>query len=146
MTTRDIANLINLLGWTTGLALYAMLLLMALRSAARIKGAVNGERRRTQTRSWLRNGGDALPFATAVLGIVWNIGALATHGLHSFVVGETVSIRLPVALLEAASVSALGFLPAVVVHSALQNLRGGENGFRAKVLTSAPICFRRSPH
>ncbi|MEJ7575820.1 MAG: sensor histidine kinase [Pyrinomonadaceae bacterium] len=137
MTTRDIANLINLLGWTTGLALYAMLLLMALRSAARIKGAVNGERRRTQTRSWLRNGGDALPFATAVLGIVWNIGALATHGLHSFVVGETVSIRLPVALLEAASVSALGFLPAVVVHSALQNLRGGENGFRAKVLTSA---------
>ena len=133
MTTYDIANLVNLLGWTTGLALYAMLLLMALRSTRRVKGAaaINRLGKRPPPASSV---GDALPFATAVLGLVWNVGTLATHGLHSLGAGGSLSASLTVALLGAASVSALGFLPAVVVHSALQNLRAGESRLRTKIL------------
>ncbi|MDQ3685353.1 MAG: sensor histidine kinase [Acidobacteriota bacterium] len=112
MTPINTAALINLLGFTTGVALYAMLLFTVLRRPAR------GER---FTESGANGGAlprlsaNALLLATAALGLVWNVGALASYGVKDFGVAE------PHPLLVALSFAALGFLPAVVVHSALQS-------------------------
>ncbi|HVF28167.1 MAG TPA: histidine kinase [Pyrinomonadaceae bacterium] len=110
MTPINTAALINLLGFTTGVALYAMLLFTVLRRPARgmrFTDADAGTRPR-----WPEN---ALLLATAALGLVWNVGALASYGAKDFGVAE------PHPLLVALSFAALGFLPAVVVHSALQS-------------------------
>ena len=92
------AEVLNLVGFATGTALYAMLLALVLR-------------RRT---------GDRLPLATALLGLVWNLGELAAYGLPR--VGyfdESIG-------LWALSFPALGVLAAVVVHSVARGLpRGG---------------------
>src|SRR5262249_32176802 len=58
---------------------------------------------------------DRLPRLTALLGLAWNLGALLDLGLHNF--GGWGSS----ALLGAAAFTALGFLPAVVVHSVLRS-------------------------
>jgi two-component system LytT family sensor kinase len=120
MTPINTAALINLLGFTTGVALYAMLLFTVLRRPARgarftEAGAGDGALPRLSA--------NALLLATAALGVVWNVGALASYGVKDFGVAE------PHPLLVALSFAALGFLPAVVVHSALQS--GG-----AKIETS----------
>ncbi len=122
------AALINLLGWTMGVALYAMLLVMALRSAGHI-GRV-ARRDRAEPRGF-----DFLPLATAVLGLVWNTGSLATYGLHDLGISNTLSI--PFLLLGAASLSALGFLPAVVVHSAIASLPTERDGRSLRMLIAA---------
>lgn len=101
--------LINLTGFATGAALYAMLLVMVLRHPARI------------SRVEERGGGsifgpsvNGLLLATGLLGLVWNVGTLATYGAKDFGLSE------PLPLVVAGSFAALGFLPAVVVHSVLQ--------------------------
>ena len=66
-------------------------------------------------------GFDPLLLATALLGLVWNVVALPAHELPKVGIGG------PFPLLVAAGFSALGFLPAVVVHSVL---RGGRDGVR----------------
>src|SRR5262249_56552915 len=58
---------------------------------------------------------DRLPRLTALLGLAWNLGALLDLGLHNF--GGWGSS----ALLGAAAFTALGSLPAVVVHSVLRS-------------------------
>lgn len=128
MISYNIAALINLLGWTMGAALYAMLLWMWLRSGGRevVRISRIGEPAR---------GFSFLPLATAVLGLVWNTGAVATFGLHDL--GVAGSLALPFLLLAATSLAALGFLPAVVVHSAVQNLQTYRNERRAHALTTA---------
>ena len=88
-------GLLNAVGLTIGLALYAMLLAMVL-------GA-----RRTRT------GLDHLALATALLGLAWNLSALGMYELPSFAPRW----------IAVCAFSALGFLPAVVVHSVL---RGAE--------------------
>ncbi|MGH7669311.1 MAG: histidine kinase [Gemmatimonadaceae bacterium] len=98
MTTRDIVTLIHLVGFLTGIALYAMLAVMIAR---RWSGPTENER-----------GADAIPFATAAMGLLWNFGALFLYALRDTGLGEP-------RYLAAASFSALGFLPAFVVHSAL---------------------------
>lgn len=139
MNTVSIAVLINLLGWVVGLALYAMLLAISLRSL-RSPGAALFTRRRglligsqaaddkSQARTF-----DALPLATAVLGLLWNAGALVTQGLSGF--GPGTNSSMPLLLLGAASVAALGFLPAVVVHSATTSLRQDRQSSWARLLT-----------
>ena len=98
MGSPNAAEVLNLVGFATGTALYAMLLTLVLR-------------RRTR---------DRLPLATAVLGLVWNLGELAAYGLPR--VGDfDESIGL-----WALSFPALGVLAAVVVHSVARGLpRGG---------------------
>ena len=93
------AALINLLGFTVGIALYALLLLMVVR----------------HRKSKEQNAPDLLLLLTAALGLLWNTGELTALFWKDFG-GSQVS---PVLL--AVSYSALGFLPSVVVHSAWKN-------------------------
>lgn len=109
MTPHNIAALINLLGFITGATLYAMLLAMVFR-AAHPGSNPSADQRATISMS-------RLLLATALLGLIWNLGALVIYGVRDWGVGESSP------WFEAAVFSALGFLPAVVVHSVL---RAGE--------------------
>jgi hypothetical protein len=104
MNTFNAALLINLLGFTVGVALYAMLAFMIVRY-------------RGQAES---RGVNVLLFTTALLGILWNSVELVVS------VGSDFGLRVPVPLLSAAAYAALGFLPSVVVHSA-ENEDGRSN-------------------
>ena len=63
MSAANAADVLNLVGFATGTALYAMLLVLVLRGGAR-RGADPARR-------------DRLPLATALLGLIWNLGELA---------------------------------------------------------------------
>src|SRR2546427_1188079 len=65
---------------------------------------------------------DPLLFATAILGLIWNLCALPAYELPK------VGIEGPFTLLIAAGFSALGFLPAVVVQSVLRGERDRVRG------------------
>lgn len=104
MTTSAAAALLNLLGYITGLSLYAMLMVMLL----------NGPRA-VSTLGAESDKADRLPLLTALLGLAWNLGALLDFGIHD--IGGWRSS----ALLAAAAFTALGFLPAVVAHSVLRS-------------------------
>ena len=112
MNTPDVALLINLLGFAVGLSLYAMLLAMTV-----------------QRRGARRERFDFLLLATALLGLLWNAGELFTFLWRDFARAEVSP------LLTAASFAALGFLPAVVVHSAWVST--GKNRLKANLLKSA---------
>jgi two-component system LytT family sensor kinase len=96
------SELLNLVGLSTGVVLYAMLLAMVVR-AGRPAGAPASI--------------DPLMLATALLGLVWNLCALPIYEFPR--VGFTRSFPL----LLVAGYSALGFLPAVVVQSVLRGER-----------------------
>ncbi len=104
MTTAAAAALLNLLGYITGLSLYATLLAMLLKGP-RAVSALGADSDKA----------DLLPLLTALLGLAWNLGALLDLGLQNF--GGLRSS----ALVAAASFAALGFLPAVVAHSVLRS-------------------------
>jgi two-component system LytT family sensor kinase len=90
------AEVLNLVGFVTGTALYAMLLALVLRQPA-----------------------PSATVATAVLGLIWNLGELAAYALPRL--GYfTESIAL-----WAGSFPALGLLAAVVVHSVARELPRG---------------------
>jgi signal transduction histidine kinase len=95
------SELLNLVGLSTGVALYAMLLAMVVRA-----GRAPGVHRV-----------DPLLLATALLGLAWNVCALPAYELPK------IGIEGPFTFLIAAGFSALGFLPAVVVHSVLRDGR-----------------------
>jgi two-component system, LytTR family, sensor kinase len=98
----DAAELLNLVGFATGTVLYAMLLALALREPR----AAGGDRR------------DLLPLATALLGLTWNLGELASYMWPRLGAGSE-------AWLSAVTFSALGVLAAVVVHSVARGLPQG---------------------
>ena len=105
MIAPNAAEVLNLVGFVTGTALYAMLLALVLKDA--------GARR--SDRSLV-----SLPLVTALLGLVWNLGELAAYALPRLGI-FTESIAL-----WAVSFPALGLLAAVVVHSVARELpRGG---------------------
>ncbi len=91
-------ELLNLLGLSAGVVLYAMLLLMVIR----VGRTSTGERRF-----------DPLMLLASVLGLVWNLCALPAYEL------PRVGVEGPFPFLTAVGLGALGFLPAVVVHSVL---------------------------
>ena len=96
MNSLNNALLINLLGFSLGIALYALLLVMVLRQ-----------------RGSARAGNiDYLLIATACLGLSWNLGELLTFAERDF------GIIVISPFLTASAYAALGFLPSVVVHSA----------------------------
>ena len=99
------AALINLLGFTVGIALYALLLLMVVRH------------RNLKEKS----APDFLLLLTSALGLLWNAGELFALFWKDF--GD----RQVSPVLLAVSYSALGFLPSVVVHSAWKNEEGNKN-------------------
>lgn len=98
--------IVDLAGYLTGIALYVMLAAMVWREHAR-DGAW-----------WLTERG-RLPLATAICGVVWNLGALT-----SLVFDVAGGIR-PSPYVVAVAFAALGFLPAVVVHSLLEGREAG---------------------
>jgi two-component system LytT family sensor kinase len=81
--------LLHIAGYLTGATLYAMLLVLLLRAP----------------------GGDRLARATALLGLIWNVGELLVHGTAA------AGLRALTPWLAAIAYTALGLLAAVVVHS-----------------------------
>src|SRR5919201_6588824 len=110
------AQLLNLVGLSAGVALYTMLLVMVMRGG-RAPGA---------PRRW-----DPLLLVTSVLGLVWNLCALPAYEL------PRIGLDVPVPVLNAIGLSALGFLPAVVVHSVLRGEGEGITGAATRWLASA---------
>ena len=96
MSTLDLTTLIHLVGFLTGVTLYGLLGFMTVRS---------------QT-----GRSDRIPMATAVLGLVWNSVALSVYSFRDLGLGE------PHPWVASLGFSALGFLPAVAVHSTVQSL------------------------
>jgi hypothetical protein len=94
MPPHNVAALVHLVGFLTGAALYAMLFALVLRR---------------------RVGDDRLPLGTAILGLLWTVSGLAAFGIRDFAGAD------PPSFLIATAYSALGFLPAVVVHSVLRS-------------------------
>jgi two-component system LytT family sensor kinase len=111
-TTLNIGELLNLVGLSAGVVLYTMLLIMVVR-AGRAPG--------------LTSRFDPLLLLTSLLGLVWNLCALPAYELPK------VGIEGPFPYLAAVGFGALGFLPAVVVHSVL---RGDRHGVRGTVKRS----------
>jgi signal transduction histidine kinase len=93
------AALVNILGFTVGIALYALLLLMVVRHGG-------GREKKAP---------DLLLLLTGALGLLWNAGELAALFWKDF--GDTRVSPFWVAI----SYSALGFLPSVVVQAAWKN-------------------------
>ncbi|MGH9412095.1 MAG: sensor histidine kinase [Vicinamibacterales bacterium] len=108
------SELLNLVGLSAGVVLYAMLLTMVVRA-----------RRRPRASPF-----DPLLVATALLGLLWNLCALPAYELPK------VGVLGPFPLLIAVGFSALGFLPAVVVHSVLRSRRQGLRGAGRRILVS----------
>jgi signal transduction histidine kinase len=104
------APLINLPVFAIGAALYAMLLLMVIRHPVR---TFTGSHEIASKFSL-----DWLLLATSVLGLVWNLG-----GLFEWLSVDLLEIKRNPFLI-AIAYSALGFLPAVVVHSVFPKASG----------------------
>src|SRR5471030_2171209 len=110
------SELLNLIGLSTGVALYAMLLTMVV-----------GAHRAPSARRF-----DPVLLATALLGLVWNLCALPAYELPK------VGIVGPFPWLVAIGFGALGFLPAAVVHSVLrQGPTGIQGAVRRSLATAA---------
>ncbi|MBK6845180.1 MAG: histidine kinase [Gemmatimonadetes bacterium] len=103
----EIVSLIHLTGFATGIVLYAMLAVMTSRDRRRLAGEPESV--------------PSLSPIAALLGLVWNCGAIVIYGVRDFGMGE------PARWLVAIAFSALGFLPAVVVHSSVP---AGARGWR----------------
>ena len=95
------AELLNLVGFTTGAVLCAMLLVLVR------QGRASADR------------SDRLPLFTALLGLVWNVGELGDYLL------SRIGVAGPESWLSAISFAALATLAAVVVHSVARDVRGG---------------------
>jgi two-component system LytT family sensor kinase len=101
MTARDLAALVHLVGFTSGIVLYAMLGAMTRRRVLHV--AASDDRPI-----------DRIPLIAAVLGVVWNAGAMLVYATRDF------RIEAELTWVAAIAYTALGFLPAVVVHSAIR--------------------------
>jgi two-component system, LytTR family, sensor kinase len=93
--------IVDVLGFLTGIVLYLMLVVMVWHERAGEGKPFFDSRGR-------------LPLLTGVCGVLWNTGALLSYGPR--VIGGT----HPHPALVAVAFSALGFLPAVVVHALLE--------------------------
>src|SRR5258708_26392620 len=128
-----VAGLINLVGYMIGIALYAMLLAIVLRHPAQSVSAPDSAR--AGLRVTLSTNG--LMLVTSVLGVLWNVGALATYGLKGFGLGLTGAYPV----LFAISLTALGFLPAVVVQSVLLNTVNQTERKSSRAISIAAYCL-----
>ena len=107
MTNTAVGLLAHPIGFITGAVLYAMILVLVLQTPRKSVSQNVNNARVTPLRR--------LPLWTAVLGLLWNVGGLASFLLPAASPGWLHH------LLHVTALSALGFLPAVVVHSFLQS-------------------------
>ena len=107
MTNTAVGLLAHPIGFITGAILYAMILVLVLQTPRKSVSRNVNNARVTPLRR--------LPLWTAVLGLLWNVGGLASFLLPAASPGWLHH------LLHVTALSALGFLPAVVVHSFLQS-------------------------
>ncbi len=119
MDSINAASLLNIVGFLVGIFLYGMLAAMVWRSGP-------DDDSRTVRR---------LLYATAFLGIVWNLGELL------FTAQRELGVISGNPLLIAASYAALGFLPSVVVHSALRGIGSSSFVVVASYLLSSAAAF-----
>jgi len=110
MYAHDLTALVHLVGFTTGIILYGMLGVMTRRRLAHVV-AMNAS-----------TPADRIPLVASLLGVVWNVGAMAVFAVRDF------GIAYPLPWVAALSYAALGFLPAVVVHAAVRRSR--REGYR----------------
>jgi len=111
------AEVLNLVGFVTGTALYAMLLALVLRGSSGASTFARATADRPAGQEGLPP--QYLPLATAVLGLVWNLGELAAYALPKLgYFNQSIG-------LWAMSFPALGLLAAVVVHSVARALPRG---------------------
>jgi len=126
VTASNAADVLNLVGFATGTALYAMLLVLVVRGGARGRdesGRVDG-----------------LPLATALLGLAWNLGELGAYALPRLgLAADSVG-------LSATPFPALGLLAAVVVHSVARGLALGRliTGLAYAIGVAAAILHART--
>jgi hypothetical protein len=116
VAARDMSQLLNLIGLSLGVVLYALLLWMVV-------GTDRGAR--------LRKRIDPLLLATSLLGLVWNLLALPAYQW------QRLGADGPPSLLSAIGFGTLGFLPAVVVHSVLRGERESIAGTGKRLLAAA---------
>ncbi|HTE47072.1 MAG TPA: histidine kinase [Gemmatimonadaceae bacterium] len=102
MNSGDLTALVHLVGFTTGIILYAMLGVMTQRRLSYVVAPND------------RQAADRLPLAAAGLGVIWNVGAMIVFAARDF------GIAYPMTWMAAVAYTALGFLPAVVVQSTLR--------------------------
>ena len=103
MDSLNAALLVNLVGFTVGVALYALLAAMVLSNrVASTSGSF-----------------DRMLLLTSGLGLLWNIGELTVY------IGRDFGGAISTPIVTAAAYSALGFLPSVVVNSARSGDRTG---------------------
>jgi hypothetical protein len=105
MNARDLTALVHLVGFGTGIVLYAMLGVMTRRRLSHVTAPAE------------RQYADRVPLVAALLGVIWNVGAMIVFAARDF--GANVELTWVAAIAYAA----LGFLPAVVVHSTLRRTR-----------------------
>lgn len=123
MESQHIAALVNLLGFITGAALYAMLLVMIVRSVDPAVLPASGQKTAFSDQHLL--------LATALLGLLWNLGALVIYGTRDW------NIARLSPWFDAAIFTSLGFLPAVVVHSVLRTKAGLAQRRGAQLITAS---------
>ena len=126
-TTLNVGELLNLVGLSTGVVLYAMLLAMVVR-AGRTPG--------------LTSGFDPLLLLTSLLGLVWNLCALPPTSCRRWASKDRSRLSRPSGSARSAS------CPAVVVHSVLADerhaVRGGETASLAAVAYAVSAHGRRA--
>jgi hypothetical protein len=108
MNARDLTALVHLVGFATGIVLYAMLGVMTRR---RVSHVVSQESADLDAR---------VPLIAAVLGVLWNTGAMIVFAARDF------DAAYSFAWVGGVAYAALGFLPAAVVQSTLHRRRPGE--------------------
>jgi hypothetical protein len=121
MNARDLTALVHLVGFGTGIVLYAMLGVMTRRRLSHVTAPAE------------RQDVDRVPLIAAVLGVIWNVGAMFVFAARDF--GASYEMTWVAAI----AYSALGFLPAVVVHSTLRRTRGAGSGWFLGVAYTASI-------
>ena len=124
MTDTAVSLIAHPIGFITGAILYAMILVLVVQTP-RTSVSRNVE-------GWQVTPLRRLSLWTAVLGLLWNVG-----GLASFLLPAVAPDWLR-HVLQVTALSALGFLPAVVVHSFLQSgMRQGVRWNRHILLAGA---------
>lgn len=115
--TRETASMVaHLIAVVSGAALYAILLAISSRAPQWDCRIPDAARKGLIARRF--------PFWTAVLGLVWNIGSLAVFA------GHQIGLNGYTSYITAAAFTALGLLPAVVIHSVLASNAGTISGRR----------------
>ncbi len=111
MNELDVSALVNTIGFAAGLSLYAMLLVMVLGGPTAAVRVLNS----SIAVPTFRIPAERLPLVTGLLGLVWNVAELVVY------VSRDLQATEPSPVVVAIAFTALGFLPAVVVHSAVES-------------------------